>query len=206
MPEDQLDPVFKKFMQTTSEQLLIERIREGDPQAWESCIGKYEGRLQAFVSSRVGDRTLAEDIVQETFLGFLTSLPNYDSKTPLEPFLFSIASHKLTDALRRQGRRPTVSMPGSSSGKPRSLAGPGRAASGLMRSRERVDSEEEFISGVLKGLIKKWKQEGYFERMKCIELLFVRGWTNKATAQFLMIDEQAVANHKQYVLGKLKRN
>lgn len=194
-------------MQTTSEQLLIEKIREGDPQAWESCIGRYEGRLQSFVISRIHDRTLAEDIVQETFLGFLTSLPNYDSKTPLEPFLFSIASHKLTDTLRKQGRRPTVPLPGgiSQSGKPRSLPGPGRGASSLMRSRERVDSEEDFISNVLTDLIQKWKNEGHFERMKCIELLFVRGWSNKAAAAFLMIDEQAVANHKQYVMGKLKR-
>ena len=44
--------------------------------------------------------------MQETFVGFLTSLPNYDPARPLEGYLFSIAAHKLTDVMRRQGRRP----------------------------------------------------------------------------------------------------
>ena len=41
------------------------------------------------------------DVVQETFIGFLTSLPNYDSRRPLESYLFSIA--------RPQADRPPAS-------------------------------------------------------------------------------------------------
>ena len=56
------------------------------------------------------DRAAAEDVVQETFVGFSTSLPNYDCRQPLEGYLFSIAAHKLTDLLRRQRRRPTIPL------------------------------------------------------------------------------------------------
>ena len=48
--------------------------------------------------------------MQETFIGFLTSLPNFDERRPLEGYLFSIAAHKLTDYLRREGRRPTLPL------------------------------------------------------------------------------------------------
>ena len=43
----------------------------------------------------------AEDVVQETFLGFLTSLPHYDEKRDMEAYLFSIAAHKLTRRVLR---------------------------------------------------------------------------------------------------------
>ena len=44
------------------------------------------------------------------FLGFLNSLPNYDGRRPLESYLFSICAYKLTDHLRREGRRPAVPL------------------------------------------------------------------------------------------------
>src|SRR3954467_6362212 len=90
--------------------LLVESIRRGKPQAWTDLIAQYEGRLLSFVDSRLHRRASSEDVVQETFIGFLTSLPNYDTRRPLESYLFSIAAHKLTDYLRREGRRPALPL------------------------------------------------------------------------------------------------
>ena len=89
---------------------LVQRIRSGDTDAWGELISRYEGRLLAFAESRLRNRDVGEDIVQEAFIGFLTSLPNYDGKRPLESYLFTICAHKLTDHLRREGRRPTLSL------------------------------------------------------------------------------------------------
>src|SRR5271166_721028 len=97
-------------MTENSEALLIDRIRAGQPDAWSEFIARYEGRLLGYVCRRVADRAAAEDLVQETFLGFLTSLPNFDAAQPLEGYLFSIAAHKLTDMMRREGRRPTLPL------------------------------------------------------------------------------------------------
>ena len=90
--------------------LLVEQIRAGQPDAWNVLIAQYEGRLLSFVDSRLHRRASSEDVVQETFIGFLTSLPNYDTRRPLESYLFSIAAHKLTDYLRREGRRPALPL------------------------------------------------------------------------------------------------
>ena len=97
-----------------SDSLLISRIRDGQAEAWNELIARFEGRLLAFVQSRTRQRASAEDVVQEAFVGFLTSLPNYDASRSLESYLFSIAAHKLTDLLRREGRRPTVPLAPSS--------------------------------------------------------------------------------------------
>src|SRR5436190_9649131 len=94
----------------TAEEIFVDRIRAGDAETWNEFIARYEGRLLAYVEGRLRDRSAGEDIVQETFIGFLNSLPNYDPRRPLEGYLFSIAAHKLTDHLRRSGRRPAVPL------------------------------------------------------------------------------------------------
>ncbi len=181
---------------------LIRCIREGDSQAWSALIDQYEGRLLAFVVSRIGDRNTAEDIVQEAFLGFLVSLPNYDESTPIESWLFTITAHKLTDHLRREGRRPTIPL--APANQTRELAGEYRGASSLMRSHERRRTEEAVLANALQELIAHWQVSGQYERLKCIELLFVAGLSNQSAARRLNIGEQAVANHKSFVVRKLK--
>lgn len=184
---------------------LVRRIRAQEPEAWETLIAAYERRLLAFVEQRLGDRVAAEDVVQETFLGFLRALPNYDPATPVEAFLFAIAAHKLKDALRQRGRRPFLSMWNvggeSTSAEP---AGKARRASTLARSAERHVAEDAVLTQVLRDLVQSWYSRGEFERLACAELLFVLGWANKDVAVELGISEQAVANHKQFVVQKLK--
>ena len=92
------------------DRLLISRIRSGETDAWTELIARYEGRLLAFVDSRLSNRSASEDIVQEAFIGFLNSLPNYDGRRSLESYLFSICAYKLTDHLRREGGRPTIPL------------------------------------------------------------------------------------------------
>ena len=152
--------------------LLIRRIREGDGEAWSELIGRFEGRLLAYVESRTRNRTAAEDLVQETFIGFLTSLPNFDPRRPLEGYLFSIAAHKLTDYLRREGRRPTLPLvtarSDTSGWEP---VGAARPASSIARSGERRRLEEAALVTALGQQIEHFRRHGQWERLECVELL-----------------------------------
>ncbi|MEQ1826276.1 MAG: sigma-70 family RNA polymerase sigma factor [Pirellula sp.] len=180
------------------ERLLVDNIRAGDTNAWQQLIDRFEGRLLAFVGSRLVDRSHAEDIVQETFVGFVNSLPNFDCQRPLESYLFSIAAYKLTDHLRREGRRHTTafhSSDGSSDGA-QQVPAPFRAVSSFARSVERRDHEEIALVEALQEQIEKWKSKSDWLKLRCIELLFVAGSGNKETAEFLGITEQQVANYK----------
>ena len=143
---------------------LIRRIRKGDAEAWSELIARYEGRLLAYVEARTRNRAAAEDLVQETFIGFLTSLPNFDGRRPLEAYLFSIAAHKLTDHLRREGRRPTLPLlvrrPGASGSEP---AGPARPASSIARSSERRHLEEAALVKALGEQVRHFRRRGQWE-------------------------------------------
>ncbi len=187
------------------DQMLIARIRDGDSDAWTDLISRYEGRLLAFVESRLSQRSAGQDIVQECFIGFLTSLPNYDGKRSLESYLFSICAYKLTDHLRREGRRPAVPLSaGADSSGQWQLPGPARQASSIARSGERRDLEENALVDALVEQVDRWKKRGDWAKLQCIELLIVRGWSNKKVAQELNLTEQQVANYKFDFLARMK--
>ena len=192
-----------------ADQLLVERIGQGDERAWEDLIARYEGRLLAFVESRLRNRSTSEDIVQETFVGFLNSLPNYDRRRPLESYLFSICAYKLTDFLRREGRRPAISLTqnstaGNSSSPWQIVSGHMRGASSIARSGERKQLEEQAIVDALQDQINKWQQRGDWTKLMCLELLFVVGLGNKEAAEQLQLSEQQVANFKFDFLARTK--
>nr|WP_197451477.1 sigma-70 family RNA polymerase sigma factor [Rosistilla oblonga] len=190
--------------ETQANSLLVSRIREGDQRAWEDLIDRYEGRLLAFAESRIRNRAASEDIVQEAFIGFLTSLPNYDGARPLESYLFSICAYKLTDHLRREGRRPAISFSATGSQGSWDLAGTARPASSIARSGERRNLEETAVREALESQIKHWKQRGDWKKLRCLELLFVRGVGNKQVAEELNLNEQQVANYKSDFLLRVR--
>ena len=186
--------------------LLVQRIRDGDSDAWSELISRYEGRLLAFSESRLGRRAPSEDVVQETFIGFLNSLPNFDFRRPLEGYLFSICAHKLTDHLRREGRRPTLPLSASAtdSGAGWDLPGTARPASSIARSGERRQLEADALAEAIVQQIEHWRGRGEWIKIQCSELLFVRGWANKVVAAELGLSEQQVANYKFDFLARLR--
>jgi RNA polymerase sigma-70 factor (ECF subfamily) len=61
--------------------------------------------------AKLGSPTLdAEDIVQETLLTIHLKRSSWDDSRPLAPWIATIARNKVIDALRRNGRKVTLSM------------------------------------------------------------------------------------------------
>lgn len=185
---------------------LVKQIRDGSADAWQQLIDRYEGRLLAYTDSRIRNRATSEDIVQEAFVGFLISLPNYDGGRPLESYLFSICAYKLTDHLRREGRRPSIQMHGRSSVGSGQIepVGSARVASSIARSVERKRIEEDAVLQAVAEQIQRWKQTGAWVKLRVIELLFVRGMPNKQVADVTGQTEQQIANYKSDFLIRLR--
>lgn len=189
----------------TSDQVLTDRVRRGETAAWEELIARYEGRLTAFVRRRLSRQDEAEDIVQDVFLGFLQSLPHYDGERSLESYLISIAVYKLADHLRRQGRRPQ--LPGGLGDESFGVdaPAPGRSARSLLASRERNDREEIALAEALRELLDRWRERGDWDKIRCLELLTVRGWSNKQTAETLALPETRIATIKHEAITRLQQ-
>jgi RNA polymerase sigma-70 factor, ECF subfamily len=194
-------------MTSDSDRLLVQQIKAGGVAAdagWAELVHRYEGRLSAYVRRRLRDHATADDVVQETFIGFLNSLANFDDKRELQTWLFTIAAHKVTDQLRRIGRRPF------STGSEADEEQLGKAddprqqpASAIARSKERQTLEAEAVARGLRDMIRAWQQKGEYDRIRVLELLFVKGWANKDVAAFVGVNEQQVANYRFAAVKKL---
>jgi RNA polymerase sigma-70 factor (ECF subfamily) len=190
-------------MASESDRLLIQQIRKGETSAWESLIARYEGRLLAFVLRRLRDRSAAEDVVQETFIGFLHSLPNFDERRELQTYLFTIASHKLTDYLRRAGRHPLKLLTDQTSDLLTEQYSPDPSASSRLRRDERRDLEAAALARCLGKLLRDLQDKGDWQRLAVLELLWVGGWANRDVATRLKVSEQQVANIRFASVKKL---
>lgn len=187
--------------------VLVQQIRDGDPDAWAKLIDRYEGRLLAYTDSRIRNRATSEDIVQDAFVGFLISLPNYDGSRRLESYLFSICAYKLTDHLRREGRRPALQLhTRGSDGQSQAMdhAGSARMASSIARSVERKRIEGDAVREAIVEQITRWKSSGNYQKLQILELLFVCGMPNKDTAAKTGSTEQQIANYKSDFILRIK--
>ncbi len=194
-------------MTSDSDRLLVQQINEGGrtaEAAWSELVQRYEGRLRAYVRRRLRDHATTDDVVQETFIGFLNSLANFDDTRDLQTWLFTIASHKVTDQLRKIGRRPhATGSEADDEQMGKHTDGRQRVASSLARSRERMDLEAEAITRGLRDMIVSFRQKNEFVRIQVLELLFVKGWANKDVAVFVGVNEQQVANYRFAAVKKL---
>jgi len=197
-------------MTTESDRLLIRQIRTATPNgsewqaAWQELFERYSGRVRAYIRRRLMDSAVTEDTVQETFIGFQTSLPNFDDKKDLQTWLFSIASYKVIDQLRKKGRQPFL----SDSDGPDDPLGQAdddrqRHASSLYRSKEQRNLETDALARALRELVRDLRQANDYVRLQVLELLFVKGWKNQRVAEALKLPDQTIANYKFQAVKRL---
>jgi RNA polymerase sigma-70 factor, ECF subfamily len=93
----------------TDEQLL-ERVGRADPGALAALYDRYRGMAFALATRITADPALAEDVLQEAFLGVWRNAARYSAaRGSVRTWLLSIVHHRAVDALRR--RRPASELP-----------------------------------------------------------------------------------------------
>lgn len=85
------------------ELVLRDALLRGDRAAADGFFARHLDGLYEFVHYRVGgNRVVAEDVVQDTFLTALERLATFDGRSTLHAWLCGIAKHKIQNERRRQ--------------------------------------------------------------------------------------------------------
>ncbi len=96
------------------------RIAALDASAIEALYDRYSNMAFGLAIRITGDAALAEDVVQDAFLGVWRSADRYiDSRASARTWVLSIVHHRAIDAVRR--RRPTAELPDPEAPPPRTL-------------------------------------------------------------------------------------
>ena len=86
---------------------LVERAKRGDKKAIGELYGSHVDLIYRYVSSRVRDKTVAEDLTAQVFLCMLEGLPHYECRgKPFVSWLYRIACARTVDYWRQQQRFP----------------------------------------------------------------------------------------------------
>lgn len=188
-----------------ADEFLVREIKAGSQDAWRQLIERFQGRLLAFARSRAPSLADADDLVQETFVGFLQSLAHYDAARSLETYLFTILRYKLYDSLR-QRKATMVREPEQASGFWEAVLPPeSETPSAAALLAEAADRSQRLLSDLLRRLIHELRDRQAFTDLQVIELIFFAGWRNLDVAELLDVDQKAVAGIKFRAIQKLQR-
>ena len=189
----------------SADRFLVEEIRSGSETAWRQLIERFHGRLLAFARARTAGLSDAEDIVQDTFVGFLQSLPNYDASRSLETYLFTIVRYKLVDRLRSRKITPLIADSEDEDWWERIVPEDAETPSQAAVAAEGAVLQEQVLAELLKRLIHDYRDRGAFEDLQVIELLLYAGKRNLDVAELFDMDQKAVAGVKFRAIGKLRK-
>jgi RNA polymerase sigma-70 factor (ECF subfamily) len=98
-----------KFSNVSDEQ-LIAKFQQGDVQAYDVLVRRYKDQLLNFIYRFVGNRSDAEDIVQETLLRVYKNKHMYKEIAKFSTWVYTIAGNLAKTELRRRKRHKIFSV------------------------------------------------------------------------------------------------
>jgi RNA polymerase sigma-70 factor (ECF subfamily) len=91
-------------------ELLVRYAGQGDRCAFEEIVHRYEREIYNYLHKYLGDRHLAEDAFQATFLQLHRKCGQFEPGRALRPWLYRIAANQANDLLRRNRRHKALSL------------------------------------------------------------------------------------------------
>jgi len=89
-------------MQTTSDEVLIARVANGDRLAMQVLFARHHVRVYRFVLRLVRNESAAEDLIGEVFLDVWRQAAKFEGRAAVSTWMLSIARFKALSALRRR--------------------------------------------------------------------------------------------------------
>ncbi len=171
---------------TDDEHRLLERFRQGDPEAMNDLVNQYEQRLYNFGLRMCGQKEDAEDIIQDTFLSAFRYLDGFREETRLKNWLFKIAANACFRKRRKKKCEPDREL---------SLEdmAPGEGAAGQY---DIPDWDNDPSKHLLRGELKQVIDEAVLSLPPMYRMVFnlrdMEGFSTEETAAILDLTPQAI--------------
>ncbi|MDR0611563.1 MAG: RNA polymerase sigma factor [Planctomycetaceae bacterium] len=92
------------------DELLVLRWQNGEAAAMNELVDRWHARLFRHVRRLANSADDASDIMQETWLAMIRSVPKLDDPAKFPAWAYRIASNKAADFVRKKSRHPTVPL------------------------------------------------------------------------------------------------
>ena len=91
-----------------SDQIIMERIRDGDQQAVADLVRRFQHELLGFFYHQCWDQLVAEELAQDVFVNVYRSRTRYQPTAKVRTYLYRIAHNLWIDHLRRQKHHMSI--------------------------------------------------------------------------------------------------
>lgn len=88
---------------------LVEALRSGDEAAFALLLDQYHASLVRLATIYVSSRAIAEEVVQETWIGVLQGLERFEGRSSLKTWIFRILTNRAKTRGQREARSVTFS-------------------------------------------------------------------------------------------------
>lgn len=95
---------------------LVQALRAGDEAAFTTLVERYNGALLRLARMYVHDQAVAEEVVQDTWVGVLNGIDRFEPRASLKTWIFRILMNRARTSAKREGRSTPFSEAVESSG------------------------------------------------------------------------------------------
>ena len=92
------------------EDMLVERFRLGERQAFDELYELYKARIYNYVKKMIGNAETAKELTQEVFVNVFMNIENYKAKGFFKAWIYTIAANLCRNEWKRQSHRNEVSL------------------------------------------------------------------------------------------------
>jgi RNA polymerase sigma-70 factor, ECF subfamily len=171
--------------ETSSDEMLIRRIAEGDQLAMCTLFGRHRVPLYRWLLRLVGDETLAEDLLSDVFLDVWRQAAAFEARSSVSTWLLAIARYKALSARRR---RTDVELDEEIASK---VADPADDPEVLLQKKNRAELLRHSLARLSP------------EHGEIVDLVYFHGKSVKEVAEVVGIAEATVKTRMFYARKKL---
>jgi RNA polymerase sigma-70 factor (ECF subfamily) len=96
----------------TEEVELVDRLRAGDEDAFVTLVRRHHAALVRLASAYVPNRDVAEEVVQESWLGVVRGIDRFEGRSSLKTWLYRIVANRARTAGAREHRETPADLTG----------------------------------------------------------------------------------------------
>jgi RNA polymerase sigma-70 factor (ECF subfamily) len=176
------------------EMQLVEALRAGDERVFEELVRMYQGTLLRVAQMYVSSRSVAEEVVQETWLAVLNGIDRFEGRSSLKTWIFRILANRAKTRGQREGR----TIPFSSLGDSEPAVQPDRFAGGHWAAFPDAWPEERLLGEETAHVIERAIEGLPPTQRAVITLRDVQGWSAEEVRNALELSEtnQRVLLHR----------
>ena len=179
------------------DEALMEAYQRGDTRAFEVLLARHQRPVFNFFVRQVGNRALAEDLLQDVFLRVIKGARNYKREAKFTTWLYTIARNLCVDNARRAKHRKAASLDQPVS------KGEGKSTLGDLQAHKGPAVDRQVIGGQLRDRISEAVDQLSEEQREVFLMRETLNMPFKEIADVVGCPENTVKSRMRYALENL---